>query len=233
MKLFLGSGRTIPVSLTDNAFSVGAPTTQFPAKLAAYNAHGQVIGLQVIPGPAQPVACPTPAIWPASKLPATQLYQRLDLTNLTIDGKRILGMTPAEVTAALGAPDRAAGFKHHGFGQPAYFYGSTRPTGTRLRVQFLRSKQGTRVMGLDFQGRGLTDAILGHVLNITPQTLQHELVNTVHFHLASAYGSRPAGLGISVGVGCSAVVTNANGTEISFGVNPYENARPYLNISSG
>ena len=69
------------------------------------------------------------------------------------------------------------------------------------------------------------------ILNIILQALQHELVYVHHFHIATAYGSDPAGLGIPTGVGCSAVVTSASGTQISFGVNPYENACPFLNIS--
>jgi len=229
MKLFLSTGRVIPVALRDNAFSVGAPAIQFPAKLVAYGARGDVLGLRVIAGPAHPIACPTPAIWQPSKLPAPKTYQRLDLANLSVDGKRILGLTPAGVTAALGKPDRAAGFKHLGFGQPAYFYGGTLPSGALLRVQFQRTKHGTRVVGLDFQGRGLVDASLGRLLNATPLTLQHELVATGHFRLALPYASASTALGSPLG-GCTGAVTGPNGTEITFGVDPYEHARPYLDV---
>jgi hypothetical protein len=234
LELYLASGRVVPVSLTDNAFSAGAPTTQFPAKLVAYDSRGRVIGLQMIGGPAHPVPCPTLDSWPASKLPATHPYQRLDLASLTIDGKHILGMTPAQVTAALGKPDRAAGFRHATFGQPTYFYGGTLP-GALLRVQFRRNQAGTRVDGLDFQGRGLLDPELGHLLNVSPLQLEQSLVSAYGYRIASSYGSVPAGLGLGLGggVGCSAVATSAHGkTEIAFGLEPYAGGRPFLDVSA-
>jgi hypothetical protein len=234
LSLYLGSGRVIPAALRNNAFSLGAPTTQFPAKLVAYDARGRVLGLQIIAGPAHPVPCPPLQRWPASKLPATRPYQRIDLGTLTVDGHHILGMTAAQVTAALGEPTRAAGFKRLGFAQPAYFYGGTLPSGTVLRVQFRREKHGAKAFALDYQGRGLTDATLGHVLNLAPQALEQSLTKSYGYRIASAYGSAPAGLGIPVGVGCSGVVTNASGqTQIEFGLNPSEGGRPFINIQSG
>jgi hypothetical protein len=233
LKLYLGSGRVIPVALSDNAFSVGAPETQFPAKLVAFNARGRVLGLEVIAGPAHPVPCPLLQRWPASKLPATRPYQRIDLGALTIDGQHILGMTPAQVTAALGKPTRAAGFKHLGFGQPAYFYGGTLPSGTLLRVQFRRKKNGVKAVALEYQGRGLTDAKLGHLLNVSPQALERSLTTTYGYRITSAYGSAPAALGNPFGGGCSSIVTNTKRhSQIEFGLNPTEGARPFLNINS-
>jgi hypothetical protein len=185
----------------------------------------------MIGGPAHPVPCPALDTWPTAKLPATHAYQRLDLATVTVDGKPILGMTPAQVTAALGEPDRAAGFKHLGFGQPAYFYGGKLPSGTLLRVQFRRNRQGTKAIELEFQGRGLRDAELGHLLNLTPLSLQQELIAAGRFRLASAYGSAPAVLGFPGG-GCSGIATTKAGILISFGVNPYAGTRPYLSIEA-
>ena len=232
LELYLASGRTVPVFLSDNAFSAGAPTTQFPAKLVAYDSQGRVIGIQMIGGPAHPVPCPALDTWPAAKLPATRSYQRLDLATLTVDGKPILGMTPAQVTAALGEPDRAAGFKHLGFGQPAYFYGGALPSAL-LRVQFHRGKTATRVVALDFQGRGLIDAKLGHLLNVSPIQLEQSLSSTYGYRVTTPYGSVPGALGLFAGIGCSALVTSSTGsTQIDFGLEPYAGGRPFLNLSS-
>jgi hypothetical protein len=46
LRLFLAGGQQIRVPLRDNAYAVDAARTQFPARLVAYNADGQAIGIQ-------------------------------------------------------------------------------------------------------------------------------------------------------------------------------------------
>src|SRR5262249_27261113 len=60
------------------------------------------------------------------------------------NGAPILGRTPAQVEAALGPPQRKAGFRHTGYGQPTFFYGGKLPSGTLLLVQFHRGNTASR-----------------------------------------------------------------------------------------
>jgi hypothetical protein len=235
MKLFLASGRVIPVALSDNAYTVSGPTAQFPAKLVAYDKTGQVVGLQVLGGPARAVPCPPLSVWSDKRLPATKPYQRIDLASLTVDGAPVFGRSPQQVEAVLGKPDRIQKTSSidNGHREPTLFYGGTLPGSALLVIVFHWDQQRSRATAMDFQGRGLTDAKLGHLLNTPPQTLQRSIAATYSaLHLTTAYGSVPGTIGVPNAGGCSGQFRSSNGVvQLSFGLNTYEGARPYLTLT--
>jgi len=234
MKLFLASGRVVPAALHDNAYSLSGPTAQFPAKLVAYDANGQVVGLQVLGGPARAVPCPSLSVWSTNRLPATKPYQRLDLATLGVAGAPIFGRSPAQVEAVLGKPDRVQTSSiDNGHRQPTLFYGGTLPGSALLVIAFHWDQHRSRATSMSFQGRGLADPKLGHLLNTPPQTLQRSLSSTYPaFHLTTAYGSVPGAIGVPNAGGCSGQFRSRNGVvQLSFGLNPYQGARPYLTLT--
>jgi hypothetical protein len=232
LKLFLASGRVVPAVLKDNAFTVSAPSDQMPGKLVAYDSTGRVLGLQLFPGPEHAVACPALPIRPPSMLPPAAHYEHINLRDLTVNGASILGASPTEVQAALGPPRRKAGFVHHGFGQPTYFYGGSLPSAPLL-VRFGGKAGHYRAISLSYQGRGLTDQKLGRLLNVQPQTLEREIEKTYGalFRLTASYGSNPGQIG-TPGGGCTSSFTNQNRqTTLSFGIDPFVDAHPILTLS--
>jgi hypothetical protein len=230
VKLFLASGRIVPAALKDNAFTVSAPADQLPGKLVAYDDRGRVVGLQVFSGPEHAVPCPALPVRAASTLPPPARYDKIDLGNLSVNGSPVLGATPADVQRILGTPDRKAGFVHHGFGRPTFFYGGKLPSAP-LIVQFSGKRDDYRVASLYYQGRGLSDHRLGRVLNLQPETLQHSIAATYgsRYRLTTSYGSSPQQLG-APGAGCTGVFASRDIT-LSFGVEPYAGARPFLSVS--
>ena len=86
---------------------------------------------------------------------------------------------------------------------------------------------------MSFQGRGLVDPMLGHLLNIPPAVLQHSLAAAyAGFRLATSYGSVPGAIGVPNAGGCSGQFRSADGSvQLSFGLNPYEGARPFLTLT--
>jgi hypothetical protein len=227
LRLYLASGRVVPAALHDNAFSVSAPYAQFPATLAAYDTHGRVIGLARLAGPPHTVPCPALERWPDSRLPAAQPYQRLHLGALTLDGAQILGRTPAEVEAALGMPEVATTKAlHNRLPEQRFFYGGARPSGAEGVVDFTAPHGELRATLIEFHGRGLVDARLGHVLNTPPDRLGEAML--------AAYGSE---LGLTADNGafaagpCGSSFRGSDGLGIRFGVEPYGHGRPYLVLS--
>lgn len=231
VELFLASGRVVPAALKDNAFTVSAPADQLPGKLVAYDDKGRVLGLQVFAGPEHAVPCPALPVRASSTLPPPARYDKIDLRNLSVNGSPILGATPAKVQTILGAPDRKAGFVHHSFGRPTFFYGGTLPSAP-LIVQFSGKPGNYHVASLDYQGRGVTDRRLGRLLNLQPETLQRSITSTYgsSYRLTSSYGSSPQQLGASAS-GCTAVFARSRDVTLSFGVEPYAGARPFLSFS--
>jgi hypothetical protein len=232
MRLFLASGRVVPVALHDNAYSVSAPYEQFPAKLVAYDDAGRPVGIEVVPGPQHAVPCPTVQAWPASKLPPTEPYQRLDLGALTVNGAPIFGRGPAEVEAALGRPDRVqrTGIDN-GHDEPTLYYGGKLPGGAELTVHFGWHQRRLRADALTFHGRGLVDAKLGRVLNMAPEALQDAIASTYArtLRFGHFYGSLPTGLGRN---GCTGEFRDANGVvRVVYGVEPRAGGRPFLSLS--
>ena len=60
--LYLASGRVIPAGLRDNAYTVEAPSAQWPAKLVAFDRHGRPLGVYPIDSQkSRAVIAPCPA----------------------------------------------------------------------------------------------------------------------------------------------------------------------------
>jgi hypothetical protein len=151
-----------------------------------------------------------------------------------VNGAPIFGHSPAEVEAALGKPDRVQTSSiDNGHPQPTLFYGGKLPGSALLMISFHWDQHRTRATSMSFQGRGLVDVKLGHILNAAPQMLQRSLAATYgEFHLATSYGSAPGAIGVPNAGGCSGQFRNSNGVvQLSFGLNPYEGARPFLTLT--
>jgi hypothetical protein len=234
LRLFLASGRVIPVALRDNAYGVSAPSSQLPAKLVAYDGAGHVVGLAMFLGPARPTPCPAVSVWARPRLPATKPYQRLDLGALSLDGSPIFGRSPAEVEAALGKPARgSASSVSNGHAEPTFFYGGVLPSGAELAVHFGWHQKRLRADRMDFHGRGLVEKRLGRVLNGQPQALERGIARTYPTLLRRSYeyGALPAGLPGPLGPqGCAGEFRDPRGVvRVTFGVDP-RSGRPYLSL---
>ena len=222
LRLDLASGRIVPATLHDNAFSVSAPYAQFPATLAAYDARGRVIGLEKLSGPPHAEPCPALDVWASSRLPEPKRYQRLDLGALTLDGARILGRSPAEVEAALGKPELATTKAlHNRSPEQRFLYGGNRPSGAEVVVGFTAPDGELRATRIEFHGRGLVDARLGRVLNTDPVALRDAILATYGRELgltadAAALGAGPCGTAF-----------RGRGLALDVGIEPYSE-RPFL-----
>ena len=107
MTAFLTGGRIVQAALRDNVFAVAVPATELPGRIVGYNANNHVAGIADLPGNAVASPCPVPSFaTPVSALPSPRPWERIDLATLTVNGRRILGLTPPEVEAALGKPVR-------------------------------------------------------------------------------------------------------------------------------
>lgn len=231
IELHLASGRVIPAALRDNAYTVSAPTAQFPAKLVTYDNQGRVIGLDVFGGAPRPVPCPPAAFSrPVSELPAPRSYERLDLSGPTVNGQPIFGHSVAEVTAALGKPDRVAYFSiMNGHREPTLFYGGTSQASAALLVRFGWRQERLRAISLSYQSPSLVDARLGHVLRMQPAELERRIASTygAQYRLSTPYGSEPAR-------GCLAVFETADkAVQLSLVLNPRRPSRPSLVLHHG
>src|SRR5205823_1048988 len=49
VKVFLQDGEVVNVPLRDNLFGALVPGPQLPARIVAYDAHGRVVGIQIVP----------------------------------------------------------------------------------------------------------------------------------------------------------------------------------------
>jgi hypothetical protein len=227
MDLFLASGRVVPAALRDNAYAVAAPTTQFPAKLVAYDSDGRAIGIQVFPASPKPAPCPTPSF--ASAPPAPEPYERLDLGSGHVNGHPIFGRSPAEIRAALGPPDRVAYFSSSKVREPTFFYGGTRPANVALTVRFGYRQRRLRAISLSYQSPSVVDRRLGHVLRLEPATLERRISSTYssRYDLTVGYGAQPSR-------GCIGVFRNERRTvELTLGIDPHRPSRPFLVLSHG
>lgn len=54
MRLYLGTGQTLPIPVHDNAYIVEAPSDGFPVRLVAYDTQHRVIGVVTVPSQALP-----------------------------------------------------------------------------------------------------------------------------------------------------------------------------------
>jgi hypothetical protein len=229
IELFLASGRVIPAALRDNAYAVEAPTSQFPAKLVAYDARGRVLSIEMLPGLARPAPCPEPS-FPRREPAPDRPFERLDLATGRVNGQRVLGRGPAEVRAALGRPDRVAYFSRtNGVREPTFFYGGTLPGSSPLIVTFKRRKGRIEATTLAFAGPRIVEARLGRVLRLPPLELQRRLRAAYgrRYELDLPYGSDPSR-------GCVAVLrTPSRNAELTIGISPYRPSRPFLVLGRG
>lgn len=236
--LYLASGRVIPAALRSNVFTIEAPTTQFPAKLVAYDAKRRSIWVYVPNAltPAKLTACPAARFTgPLATLPPPKPYERLDLGTGKVNGQPILGRSPPEVEAALGRPDFVDSGLELGQRYTAFFFGGRRrrPIGDRigwtdaaLVISFGRRRHGFRATSLSYEGATLVDARLGHVLRLQPPELQRKIASTYasRYRLDVAYGDPNQ-------LGCGASFRARTGrVELSFGLRPWLSRRPYLTL---
>ncbi len=226
---FLGSGRIVQAALRDNVFTVAVSATELPARIVGYDAQNRVAGTAEMLGNSVLRPCPTPTFTkPVGALPRAKPWERIDLANMTVNGKQILGLSPAAVEAALGKPAvvRGAAQTTNGVAIPELRYGGALPSSLGLSVTF--SKKGDRIFAnqLFFQSPSLTDAKLGHVLRMDPLVLQHAIERRYGsvYRLYMSYGSVPS-------FGCNAILARrGRPSGLGLGLDPYRPSRPFLVI---
>lgn len=231
IELQLASGRRIPAALRNNAYTVSAPSAQFPAKMIAYGSEGKVVGLEVFAGPAKPAPCP-PAVFnrPTSELPAPRPHERLDIGAREVNGLPVFGRSVDEVTAALGRPDRIAYFSTmNGHREPTLFYGGTTQGGADLLVQFGWRQQRLRAVSLNYRSPNLVEKQLGRILRMQPSELERKIAAAYgrRYDLTTSYGSEPAR-------GCVAVFqSRGRAIQLSLSLDPRRPSRPSLTLHHG
>jgi hypothetical protein len=231
IRIYLADGRTVEAALRDNVFSVAVPAAELPGKLVALDSHGRAIAIQEVGGASGSVVrtCPAATLTrPTSTLPAAQPWEKIDLADLHVNGRPILGQTVAAVTAALGRPTHMRGSAQitNGVAIPALLYGGTTSNNAELVIDFI--KKGSKIVanGLSYSSPSLTDARIGNLLRLQPSELQARVRSTYGsaYRLRLAYGSNP-------GAGCTGTFVSSSGPRgFRFGLNPYRPSRPYLAI---
>ncbi|MDX6450610.1 MAG: hypothetical protein QOH16_659 [Gaiellaceae bacterium] len=227
--LYLAGGRTVEAALRDNVFVVAVPQAELGGKLVGFDAKGRVAAIQELPGNAVATPCP-PAqfVTPVDQLAAPKVWERIDLGSSTVGGQTILGKTPAEVRAILGAPatTRPNAQRTNGVSIPEFRYGGTMPATMGLSISFI--KRGDRIVAnsLLFQSPSTVDIRLGHVLRMQPVDLQRAIATTYgsRYRLYLRYGSDPRR-------GCAGEFVDRSGPAgVGFALNIYRPSRPYLSI---
>ncbi len=220
--LYLASGRVIPAGLRNNAYTVEAPSSQWPAKLVAFDHHGRPLGVYPIDSQktrAVVAPCP-PAVHPAGPAGETPPYERLDLMAGTVDGHVVLGRSAASIVSALGKPNAYRG--------QDLLYGLA-PNGTAaLTIHLARSRPSARAVWLEVRDARATDSRLGRVLTMQPIVLQQRIA-AAYPALAHAapYGSEPALLG------CTGTFRSRRGpVELAFGLDPRNPAHTFIRLSN-
>jgi hypothetical protein len=227
--LYLASGRVIPAALRDNVYTVEAPTSQFPAKLVAYDAKHRPVMVSLPPETSKSVLVACPAATQPSAPAPPKPYERLNLGTLQVNGHTILGQTPSQVEAALGQPSHTeTGYAHPGR-YTALFYGADLWRNAPLVVVFALGKHGFRATTLWYAAANLLDARLGRIMRMQPAELEQRI--------AAAYGSTyrsVVGYGQDPGrQGCTGIYHARHGnTELSYGIAQWQSTRPYLVIRS-
>jgi hypothetical protein len=227
--VYLASGRTIRAALLDNVFTVAVSAAELPGRIVGYDANGRVAGVAVLPGNAVLKACPSPAFTaPTSSLPAAKRWERINLATMQVNGQMIIGKTTDRVRAILGTPTTIipAAQTTNGVAIPEYRYGGKSQSDIGLSIRF--NKNGGRIVAntLTYRSPSVVDAQLGHILHMTPQTLQARIAKTYssRYRLYLRYGADP-------GRGCTAVALDRTSPRgLIFGIDPYNPSRPYLII---
>jgi hypothetical protein len=227
--LYLAGGRKVEAALRDNVFAVAVPQAELGGKLVGYDAKGRVAAIQELPGNAVATPCP-PAqfVTPTDKLAPPKVWERIDLGSLTVGGQTILGKTPEQVRAILGAPakTRPNAQRTNGVSIPEFRYGGTMPATMGLSISFIKRGDQIVANSLLFQSPSTVDARLGHVLRVQPVELQRAIETTYgsRYRLYLRYGSDPRR-------GCAGQFAGRGRTAgIAFALNTYRPSRPYLSI---
>jgi hypothetical protein len=227
--LYLAGGRKVEAALRDNVFAVAVPQAELGGKLVGFDAKGRVAAIQEVPGNAVATPCP-PAqfVTPTDKLAPPKVWERIDLGSMTIGRQTILGKTPEQVRAILGAPatTRPNAQRTNGVSIPELRYGGMMPATMGLSISFI--KRGDRIVAnsLLFQSPSTVDVRLGHVLRMQPVELQRAIEKTYgrRYRLRLGYGSDPRR-------GCTGTfVDRSSPAGIGFALNTYRPSRPYLLI---
>ncbi len=167
--LYLASGRVIPAGLRDNAYTVEAPSAQWPAKLVAFDPHGRALGVYPIDSQksrAVIAPCPT-AVATAAPAGAAPPYERLNLTTGTIDGHVVLGHNAASIASALGRPNAYRG--------QDLLYGLASNGDAAVRIHLAPSGPAARAVWLEVRDPRATDTRIGRVLGMQPIALQQRI----------------------------------------------------------
>jgi hypothetical protein len=227
--VYLASGRAIRAALLDNVFTIAVSAAELPGRMVGYDANGKVAGIAPLPGNAVLTACPSPAFTtPASKLPAAEPWERIDLATMQVNGQMIIGKTTDQVRAILGTPTTivAAAQTTNGVAIPEYRYGGKSQSSVGLSIRFNKNSDRIVANSLTYQSPSVVDTKLGHILRMTPQTLQARIAKTYgsRYRIYLRYGSDP-------GRGCTAVALDRTSPRgLTFGIDPYNPSRPYLVI---
>ena len=221
IELYLASGRVIPAGLHDNAYTVEAPSAQWPAKLVALDRHGRPLGVYSIDSQksrAVIAPCP-PAVLPAGPAAATPPYERLDLLTGTVDGHVVLGRTAASIASALGKPNAYRG--------QDLLYGPVSKGNAALTIHLAPSGPAARAVWLEVTDARATGRRLGRVLAMQPIVLQQRIAAAYPaLEHAAPYGSAPALLG------CTGTFrSRRRPLEVAFGLDPSRPARTFVRIS--
>jgi hypothetical protein len=227
--VYLASGRKVEAALRDNVFSVAVPQAELGGKLVGYDAKGRVAVIEPLPGNAVATPCP-PAqfVTPADKLAAPRIWEQIDLGALTVGGQRILGKSPQQVQAILGAPAviRPNAQRTNGISIPEFRYGGTMPATFGLSIAFIKRGDQIVANSMLFQSPSTVDARLGHVLRMQPAELQRAIAKTYgnRYRLYRRYGSDPR-------LGCTGeFVDRTSPAGIGFTLNTYRPSQPSIAI---
>ncbi len=220
--VYLATGRVIPAALRDNAYIVDVPTAQYPAKFVAFDEKHRPVMVWMWPDYRRSVLAPCPAATQPGATRPPKAYERLDLGAATVDGKRIFGVTPGEVSALLGPPDVI----RRGRATTVLLYGARDAVDAGLAVGFSLVGNGFRATSLTYRAPNLVDRRLGRLLRLQPLELQRRI--------GVAYGAtygRDVGYGNEGQLGCAGRFHARRGSvELSFGLEPSGSARPYVTL---
>jgi hypothetical protein len=227
--VYLAGGRLVEAALRDNVFAVAVPQAELGGKLVGYDASGRVAAIVPLSGNAVATPCP-PAqfVTPTAKLASPKIWERIDLGTLAVGGQTILGKSPEQVQAILGAPAviRPNAQRTNGVSIPEFRYGGTMPATIGLSISFIKRGDQIVANSMVFQSPSTVDSRLGHVLRLQPIDLQRAIEKTygTRYRLRLAYGSDPR-------LGCTGTfVDRGSPAGIGFTLNTYRPSRPYLSI---
>jgi Tol biopolymer transport system component len=214
--LYLASGRVIPAALRDNAYTVQAPSTQWPAKLVALDRNRHVLEVDLIDAQkTKAVIAPCPSAQRVRVPPAAAApYDRIDLATGAVGGRIVLGERTAAVIRALGRPTARRGAD--------FVYGAD-----SLIVHFARSGGASRAVSLEVRDPRASDSRVGRLLRLQPIALQRRIAAAYpELEHVFPYGSEPTLLG------CTGTFrSRRRAVEVAFGLDPTRRSRTFVRLS--